>query len=88
MEELSKDLILLNRKIESNIVCALDMYGSRDLTCDTTAVLFSASHIVFTILEGVQLRKDAYEALIGCHKELIQTYIDQAKEEGYDLENL
>lgn len=88
MKELSKDLILLNSKIESSIVCALDMYGSKNLTCDMSAVLFSASHIVFSILEGVQLRKDAYEALIVCHKELIQTYIEQAKEEGYDLENL
>lgn len=89
MEELSKERAqeFIN-KIEFAILQSLIRFGKTRPEDSVCAISVAACNLVFLIASTTNSRKEAFEAIITILNKQKEHFLEQAKEEGYDLENL
>lgn len=89
MEELSKEKAqALQNNIQIAILQSLIHFGKTKTEDDVCVISVAAYNLIFTIAENTNSRKEAFEIVIKILNKQKELFLKQAKEEGYDLENL
>lgn len=89
MEKQSKEKAKeLSNRIQFAILQSLLRFGKTTPTEGVSAISNAACNLIFDIAEKCNSRKEAFEIVIIMLDTQKELFLNQAKTEGYDLENL
>ena len=89
MEKLSEERAQeLTKKIQFAILQSLLRFGETTPTEGVSVISNAACNLIFDIAEKCNSRKEAFEIVIALLNTQKECVLNQAKTEGYDLENL
>lgn len=89
MEKLSKERAQeLTKKIQFAILQSLLHFGETTPSEGVSVISNAACNLIFDIAEKCNSRKEAFEIVIIMLDTQKELFLNQAKTEGYDLENL
>lgn len=89
MEKLSKERAQeLTKKIQFAILQSLLHFGKTTPTESVSVISNAACNLIFDIAEKCNSRKEAFEIVTIMLDTQKKLFLNKAKKEGYDLENL
>ena len=89
MEKLSKERAQeLTKRIQFTILQSLLHFGETTPTEGVRVISNATCNLIFDIAEKCNSRKEAFEIVIIMLDTQKELFLNQAKTEGYDLENL